>query len=98
MKTITEYINDCNFMTEGHYEDGEWKYNEIETSDNNDRDIDDYLFEYLYTHKDEHNWDYDKMKSFMKENLKDWKTEYDLKVHVSMESIDKYLQRYCNKK
>ena len=64
----------------------------------NDRDIDDYLFEYLYDHKEEHNWDYDKMKSFMKENLKDWKTEYDLKAHVSMESIDKYLQRYCNKK
>ena len=34
----------------------------------------------------------------MKENFKDWKTEYDLKMAVSIESIDKYLQRYCNKK
>ena len=34
----------------------------------------------------------------MKENLKDWKTEYDLKANVSIESIDKYLKRYCNKK
>ena len=48
MKNISEYINNCKLMSEGHYEDGEWKYNEIETSDNNDRDIDDYLFEYLY--------------------------------------------------
>ena len=98
MKNITEYINNCKLMSEGHYEDGEWTYNEIETAENNDMDIDDYLFEYLYTHREEHNWDYNKMKSFMKENFKDWKTEYDLKMAVSIESIDKYLQRYCNKK
>ena len=98
MKNIITFINDSKFMTEGHYEDGEWTYNEIETAENNDLDMDDYLYEYLYIHYKEHKWDYNKMKSFMKENFKDWKTEYDIKFAVSIEGIDKYLQRYCNKK
>ena len=91
------------YLIEGYYDDnGKYYRSEFETSAQNDEDIEDYTFEYLHEHENEHNWQYAKMKSFMNKNFKDFEKRYGFNkpggVSVSLQQIDKHLKRYCSDK